>query len=123
MVQVSAPGIMMDEKYFKNPTQFDPERFSESNQEKRDPMSVLMFGNGPRNCIGKNLGLLQIKTGIAHLVREFKIVPTANTVQKLEMDPKDFNVNIKGGILVTFERRDVRDRRLSRNVLDSTNRT
>ena len=111
---------MMDEKYFKNPTKFDPERFSESNREKRDPMSVLMFGNGPRNCIGKNLGLLQIKTGIAHLVREFKIVPTANTVQKLEMDPKDFNVNIKGGILVTFERRDVRDRWLSRNVLESS---
>merc|ERR1712115_674401 len=111
---------MMDKKYFKNPTKFDPERFSDSNREKTDPMSVLMFGNGPRNCIGKNLGLLQIKTGIAHLVREFKIVPTANTVQKLEMDPKDFNVNIKGGILVTFERRDVRDRWLSRNVLDSS---
>ena len=111
---------MMDEKYFKNPTQFDPERFSKSNWDKTDPMSVLMFGSGPRNCIGKNLGLLQIKTGIAHLVREFKIVPTTNTVRKLEMDPKDFNVNIKGGILVTFERRDVRDRWLSRNVLDSS---
>ena len=108
---------MMDEKYFENPTKFDPERFSKS---MKHDMSILMFGNGPRNCIGKNLGLLQIKTGIAHLVREFKIVPTANTVQKLEMDPKDFNVNIKGGILVTFERRDVRDRWLSRNVLDSS---
>ena len=119
MIKVSAPGIMMDEKYFPNPTRFNPENFSKENRERRNPLSVLMFGHGPRNCIGKNLGLLQIKTGIAHLVREFKIVPTSNTVAKLEMDPKNFNVNIKGGILVTFERRDVRDRWLSRNVLSS----
>merc|ERR1719367_361980 len=98
----------MDERYFPNPKEFNPENFSEKNKKERNPYASLIFGHGP--SIGKNLGLFQIKTGIAHLIREFKIVPTTNTVRKLEMDPKDFNVNIKGGILVTFERRDVRNR-------------
>jgi len=114
IVQVSAPGVMMDERYYPNPTEFNPENFSTANKERRSPYAFLIFGHGPRNCIGNRLGLLQFKTGIAHMVMNFKILATANTPQKLEMDPTRIDNDVKGGSWVRFERRGLQSRRLSR---------
>lgn len=46
-------GLHHDERYFPQPNQFDPERFSDENKSKIVPCSYLPFGVGPRNCIGK----------------------------------------------------------------------
>ena len=48
IVQVSAPGVMMDERYYPNPTEFNPENFSTANKERRSPYAFLIFGHGPR---------------------------------------------------------------------------
>ena len=113
-VVASAPGIMMDEKYYPNPTRFNPENFSVGNKEKRSPYAFLIFGHGPRNCIGNRLGLLKVKTGVAHIVHNFRIMATPRTPQKLELDPKRTSIEIKEGAWVKFERRGMRGRRLSR---------
>jgi cytochrome P450 family 3 subfamily A len=52
MIGVPAEGIHYDEKYYENPTKFDPERFTPENKAKRNPYTYLPFGTGPRNCIG-----------------------------------------------------------------------
>ena len=39
-VQICASGIMMDERYYPNPSQFTPENFSRENKEKRNPYSA-----------------------------------------------------------------------------------
>ena len=44
-----AAGIMMDERHYPNPTQFNPEHFSPESKEKRSPYAFLAFGHGPRN--------------------------------------------------------------------------
>ena len=106
MVQMSGSGIMMDERYFPNPREFNPENFHPSNKMKRNPYaSLIMFGIGPRNCIGSRLALLLLKTGIINVIRKFKILPTARTPKKLEIDPKSTRAHVKGGIWVKFERR------------------
>lgn len=46
-------AIHKDEKYFPNPLQFDPERFSEENLASVNPHAYLPWGSGPRTCIGK----------------------------------------------------------------------
>ena len=115
LIQMSAPGIMMDERYFPNPSRFDPEHFSPRNKEKRNPYAFLVFGIGPRNCIGSRLGLLQVKVGIAQMVHKFKIVATPRTPAKFEVNPTNqTGIEMKGGTWVKFERRGVRGRRLSR---------
>lgn len=43
-------AMHMDERYWKNPEQFDPDRFL---NDKIVPGTYLPFGDGPRICIGK----------------------------------------------------------------------
>ena len=104
-VFISAYGIMMDERYFQNPTKFDPEHFNPKNKERRNPGTDLGFGFGARKCIGSRLALLQWKTGIAFTVQKFKILPTTRLPDKLELDPKSGNTQVKGGIWIRFEER------------------
>ena len=104
-VFIPAHGIMMDERYFANPTRFDPEHFSPENKEGRNPGTDLGFGFGARKCIGSRLALLQWKTGVAFAVQKFRILPTARTPERLELDPKSGNTQIKGGIWIKFEER------------------
>lgn len=52
-VVIPQHGLHWDEKYFPNPQYYDPERFSAENKSNITPFTYLPFGNGPRNCIGK----------------------------------------------------------------------
>ena len=105
MVQVPATGIMTDDKYFPNPEEFNPENFSKENKEKRHPYAFLAFGIGPRNCIGSRLALFNMKSGLVHLVSEYKVLTCTKTPEKLIVDPTSQNQDVKGGIWVKFERR------------------
>ena len=104
-VTLSAYGIMMDERYFPNPTEFNPENFSPENKENRNPYTDLGFGIGARKCIGNRFALLQFKTGIVNMVQKFVILPTPRLPDKLELDPQSGSSKVKGGVWVKFEKR------------------
>ncbi|XP_018782671.1 PREDICTED: probable cytochrome P450 9h1 isoform X1 [Bactrocera latifrons] len=76
-------GIHRDPDYYPNPNQFDPERFSDENKNKINPMSYLPFGVGPRMCIGNRLALMEVKAIIYHIILNFKIVRTEKTCENL----------------------------------------
>lgn len=52
---ISTMGLQYDPNYFPEPEKFIPERFSEENKDNIQPFTYLPFGEGPRNCIGKNV--------------------------------------------------------------------
>ena len=105
MVYMPATGIMSDARYFPNPEQFNPENFSKENKEKRNPYAFMPFGIGPRNCIGYRLALLNLKSGLVHLLSGFKVLTCDKTPEELIVHPTSGNIDVKGGIWVMFEKR------------------
>jgi len=49
-VFIPTVGFHYDEKYWTNPSKFDPERFTQEEIAKRPPQCYFPFGEGPRNC-------------------------------------------------------------------------
>lgn len=48
-VVIPVRAIHLDPEYYPNPDKFDPERFSSDEKKKRNIMTWLAFGDGPRN--------------------------------------------------------------------------
>ena len=64
------------DEHFGNAARFDPERWLENDTERgcpHDTSTFLPFGGGPRFCPGRNLALLQIRTVLAMLCRNFDL--------------------------------------------------
>ncbi|XP_013114332.2 cytochrome P450 6g1 isoform X1 [Stomoxys calcitrans] len=97
-VYISMYGLHYDPKYWTNPTTFDPERFSAENKQSLNPGIYLPFGMGPHNCIGVRLGLLQVKCGLLHLLRNHHVRVCEATVLKPEFEAKSILLQLKGGV-------------------------
>jgi len=61
---------------FENPNKFDPDRFGPERQEdKKQKNAFLGFGAGHHQCLGQRFGVLQVKTIVSILLRNFKFTP------------------------------------------------
>lgn len=66
-----------DEKLFNDPEAFIPERFlSERSAETQNPFAYVPFSAGPRNCIGQKFAILEIKSIVSKLIRNFEFKTT-----------------------------------------------
>ncbi|KAK4877921.1 hypothetical protein RN001_010427 [Aquatica leii] len=76
-------GIHHDEDYYPNPEKFDPNRFSDENRKKIKPFSYIPFSEGPRMCIGKRFGLMEVKIGLSVLLKNYSFVVNPNVPRTL----------------------------------------
>jgi len=68
--------IAVDDAQFGDGSRFDPERWLMLDAERQcphDTSAFIPFGTGPRFCPGRNLALLQIRTVLAMLCRNFDV--------------------------------------------------
>ncbi len=81
-------GSHMLPHIFKNPMQFDPDRFAPPREEhKKNPYALVGFGGGPRICIGINFAQVEIKTMVSHILRNYRLelVPGQEIFQHYEV--------------------------------------
>lgn len=78
IIHVPIWSLHHDKKYFPNPDEFQPERFIGPPTFPKS--AFLTFGAGPKACIGKSLALLEIKSIIFHIIRNFKLDTCAETM-------------------------------------------
>lgn len=70
----TAIGLQYDPKYYDKPEEFIPERYSDPNLSSKSftEMPSMVFGEGPRNCLGIRFGKIQPKIAIILLLRKFR---------------------------------------------------
>lgn len=56
---------------YKNPEQFNPDRFAGDNPDDKEKYSFIGFGGGRHGCLGERFGFLQVKTIWSTLLRNF----------------------------------------------------
>lgn len=95
-------GFHYDEKYFKNPDEFIPERFGPDNDINSDGISYMPFGDGPRNCIGARFGIVAAKCGAIHILSQYEVRRAKETPVPLVYEPKAFTLNSKVGLPMQF---------------------
>ena len=65
--------ILADSELYANPNEFDPEHFPAEQVKARETDTFLVFGDGPRNCIGARFGKLQSRIALALLVKNCRL--------------------------------------------------
>ena len=87
---------------WSNPEEFDPERFSPENSERRHKLAWMPFGAGQRMCIGKDFALMEGQLALAMTVQRYQITPVANRRAQLQLST---TLRPGGGVKVKLVKR------------------
>lgn len=93
----------MQEREFTAADQFQPERWVAAHRGQEpghNPKAFVPFGAGPRLCPGRNLALLEMKTAMAMLFRNFSVEKSVGATPVAEhfgflMAPKNLSVTFR----------------------------
>ncbi|XP_071101635.1 cytochrome P450 3A24-like [Haliotis cracherodii] len=90
-VYINIPVVKMHRNpdIYPEPLKFKPERWEKKSEI--NPMYYLPFGQGPRQCVGMRLALVEVKIALAHLLKKLHFVRLADTPDVLT-DFKAFDV-------------------------------
>lgn len=94
-----------DPDVWEQPEAFDPERFSPENKAHIDPTSFQPFGKGPRECIGRNFALLQIKLSLCKFLAAFSVsVDTERHKEPIKMSSSLITSFAPNGVWLKLEK-------------------
>ncbi|XP_026484406.2 cytochrome P450 6k1-like [Vanessa tameamea] len=97
-VFINVLAIHYNEKYYPEPEKFRPERFMKE-IDTTNPV-FLPFGEGPRFCIGKRYGMLQVIASLAQVILHYRIESVLPYT--VRTDPYAVILAPKDGLSVNF---------------------
>ncbi|ELW64871.1 cytochrome P450 3A4 [Tupaia chinensis] len=86
IVMIPSFALHRDPKYWPEPEEFRPERFSKKNKDNVNPYIYMPFGTGPRNCIGMRFALMNIKLALTRVMQNFSFKPCKETQIPLKLN-------------------------------------
>lgn len=78
-----------DEEHFKNPKEFNPDRYMDGSDEKLSGVSHFSYGAGSRMCAGSHLANRELYVAFVRLISAFEILPPQDKADEPEMDCLD----------------------------------
>ncbi|XP_050548193.1 probable cytochrome P450 6a14, partial [Daktulosphaira vitifoliae] len=72
---IPAYYIHHDYRYYSDPMNFNPQRFSRENKANQQVGTYMPFGLGPRTCIGNHFADLEIKLALTDLLTRYDVEP------------------------------------------------
>lgn len=95
-------GVHHDERWYDNPYDFEPERWSDGRTDDLPRYAYLPFGGGPRICIGNSFAMMEAQLILASIVQRFKLTHVQG--HKVEPEPL-VTLRPKYGMKMTLEKR------------------
>lgn len=83
-IMVSIFHIHRHKDYWKEPEEFNPDRFLSNLYGQDEPSAYIPFGAGKRSCLGKNFALMELTLITAMIVQKFHIVKPENFQIEIE---------------------------------------
>ncbi|KAF2725982.1 cytochrome P450 [Polychaeton citri CBS 116435] len=106
MLWPAPPAMHMSPRYWPDPYVFDPNRHlsarstgvSGQDETVRNKTKDfwIAFSKGPRNCIGQELAVLEVKIVLAMTLRRFDFIPAFDEVNKLRGDGTGYPSETQG---------------------------
>ncbi|KAK9508525.1 hypothetical protein O3M35_006065 [Rhynocoris fuscipes] len=101
-ITVPIYALHMDPKYYENPTEFIPERFTAEAKAQRNEFVYLPYGKGPRACPGAKFADLILKVAVISILTKFKM-RLRDPLRTLKQDPRSSLINsAKGELMIHF---------------------
>ncbi|XP_028667982.2 cytochrome P450 4B1-like [Erpetoichthys calabaricus] len=82
LIGIAVYNIHRCEYFWENPEVFDPMRFSAQESAERHPFAYIPFSAGPRNCIGQNFAMNEMKIAVAMILRRYELAVDSSKIPK-----------------------------------------